>query len=159
MDGEKQEGHDGPYGFGPERTLREYEKYAGILFEKRAIQQYTLDKNYAPNPYDYATEEDWKNDFAVVFKHCIDIGYAQVPEKDYDFWVVAFHNKEDKTLFRKDADKAEISRMMNDPDKYCKVWREFQTSESPSYWVVWPHSESKGWCDRITGQLTHAHVS
>ena len=158
-DGEKQEGHDGPYGFGPERTLREYEKYAGILFEKRAIQQYTLDKNYAPNPYDYATEEDWKNDFAVVFKHCIDIGYAQVPEKDYDFWVVAFHNKEDKTLFRKDADKAEISRMMNDPDKYCKVWREFQTSETPTYWVVWPHSESKGWCDRITGQLTHNHVS
>jgi hypothetical protein len=26
MDGEKQEGHDGPYGFGTVRTLRDYEK-------------------------------------------------------------------------------------------------------------------------------------
>jgi hypothetical protein len=56
-------------------------------------------------------------------------------------------------LFRKDADKAEISRMMNDPDKYCKIWREFQTTQKPAYWVVWPHSESKDWCERLTGNL------
>jgi hypothetical protein len=29
----------------------------------------------------------------------------------------------------------------------------------PSHWVVWPHSESKGWCDRITGRLTNNQVS
>jgi hypothetical protein len=159
MDGETQEGHDGPFGFGPVRTLREYEKYAGILFEKRAVQKYTLDKNYPPNPYSYDTEEEWKNDFAKVFKHCIDIGYSQVPEQDYDFWVVAFHGPNDETLYRKDSDKNEIAGYMRDPDKYCKVWREFQTDVTPTYWVVWPHSESKGWCDRITGQLNHNHVS
>ena len=27
------------------------------------------------------------------------------------------------------------------------------TDELPEYWVVWPHSESKGWCERITGNL------
>jgi hypothetical protein len=153
MDGETQEGHDGPFGFGTERTLRDYEKYAGILFENRAVQQHTIDKKYPPNPYNYESEEDWKKDFAQVFKHCIDVGYASVPEKDYDFWVVAFHGSDDSTLFRKDADKAEITRMMNDPDKYCKIWREFQTTQKPTYWVVWPHSESKGWCDRLTGNL------
>jgi hypothetical protein len=153
MDGLEQEGHDGPYGFGTIRTLKDYEKYSGLLFEKRAIQQYTLDKHYPPNPYNYESEEDWKKDFAQVFKHCIDIGYSQVPEKDYDFWVVAFHDHKDETIFRKDADKSEIERMMNDPDKYCKIWREFQTQHMPKYWVVWPHSESKGWCDRITGNL------
>lgn len=153
MDGEVQEGHDGPFGFGTERTLRDYETYAGILFENRAVQQYTLDKHYPPNPYNYESEEDWKKDFAQVFKHCIDVNYASVPEKDYDFWVVAFHGSDDSTLYRKDADKAEISRMMNDPDQYCKIWREFQTAQKPTYWVVWPHSESKGWCDRLTGNL------
>jgi hypothetical protein len=159
MDGEKQEGHDGPYGFGTIRSLRDYEKYSGILFEKRAIQQYTIDKKYPPNPYNYKNEEEWKEDFATVFKHCIDIGYSQVTEKDYDFWVVAFHNDKDETLFRKDSDKNEIDGYFRDPDKYCKVWREFQTKEMPTYWVVWPHSESKGWCDRITGQLNHNAVS
>ena len=153
MDGLEQEGHDGKYGFGKVRSLKDYEKYSGLLFEKRAVQQYTLDKNYPPNPYNYSTEEEWKADFAMIFKHCIDIGYSQVPEKDYDFWVVAFHDETDETIFRKDADKGEIARMMNDPDGYCKVWREFQTTHKPKYWVVWPHSESKGWCERITGNL------
>jgi glycosyltransferase involved in cell wall biosynthesis len=153
MDGLQQEGHDGPYGFGPVRTLREYEKYSGLLFEKRAIQQYTLDKKYPPNPYNYDNEELWKESFASIFKHCIDVSFSQVPETDYDFWVVAFHNQQDETIFRKDADLNEINRMKNDPDGYCKVWREFPTVNKPSYWVVWPHSISKGWCERITGTL------
>ena len=153
MDGETQEGHDGPYGFGKERTLRDYERYSGLLFSKRAIQQYTIDKQYPPNPYAYDSEEDWINSFSSIFKHCIDVGYASVPENDYDFWVVAFHDEKDNTLFRKDADPNEIQNMKNDPDGYCKVWREFPTTVKPKYWVVWPHSTSKGWCERLTGNL------
>ena len=153
MDGETQEGHDGPYGFGKERTLRDYERYSGLLFSKRAIQQYTIDKQYPPNPYTYDSEEEWINSFSSIFKHCIDVGYSSVPENDYDFWVVAFHDEKDNTLFRKDADPNEIQNMKNDPDGYCKVWREFPTTIKPKYWVVWPHSVSKGWCERLTGNL------
>jgi len=154
MDGESSEGVDfGKYGFGTERTLMDYEKYSGLLFERRAIQQYVIDKKYPPSPYDFQNEEEWRNSFAQIFKHCIDVGYSQVPETDYDFWVVAFHDENDETIFRKDADKGEIERMKNDPDGYCKVWREFQTSHKPKYWVVWPYSSSKGWCERITGNL------
>ncbi len=153
MDGEIQEGHDGPYGFGETRTLRDYEKYAGLLFSKRSIQQPTIDKQYPPNPDIYKTEEEWLNSFSRIFKHCIDIQYSQVPENDYDFWVVAFHDDKDNTLYRKDADPSEIQTMKNDPDNYCKIWREFPTTVEPKYWVVWPHSISKGWCDRITGNL------
>ena len=153
MDGLEQEGHDGLYGFGSVRTLRDYEKYSGLLFEGRAVQQYTLDKKYPPNPYNFNNEDEWKNSFASIFKHCVDVGYAQVPEKDYEFWVVAFHDETDETIYRKDADANEIKRLMNDPDGYCKIWREFQTAKKPAYWVVWPYSSSKGWCDRLTGRL------
>jgi len=152
MDGEAPEGHDGPYGFGTERTLKDYEKYSGILFSKRAIQKHTLDKNYPPNP-PIEDEQEWLESFTSIFKHCIDVYKQQVPETDYEFWVVAFHNDKDETLFRKDADKNEITSMMRDPDGYCKVWREFQTVDKPKYWVVWPYSTSKGWCERITGNL------
>jgi hypothetical protein len=152
MDDEENMNH-GKYGFGKVRSLRDYEKYSGLLFSKRAVQQYTLDKGYPPNPYDFNSEEEWLKSFTSVFKHCIDIGFTQVPEKDYDFWVVAFHNEKDETIYRQDADKNEIQRMMNDPDGYCKVWREFLTDSKPKYWVVWPHSESKDWCERITGNL------
>ncbi len=154
MDGEKYDENDfGIFGFGNERTLRDYEKYAGILFENRSVQQYTLDKGYPPNPYNFNSDDEWKQSFASIFKHCIDVSYSSVPEKDYDFWVVAFHDETNETLFRKDADKNEIRNLFNDPDGYCKVWREFQTTKKPTYWVVWPHSESKGWCERLTGNL------
>jgi hypothetical protein len=143
----------GQFGFGPVRTLRDYEKYSGLLFSKRAVQKYTLDKEYPPNPNNYETEEDWLNSFTKQFKHCIDIGYDRVPEKDYDFWVVAFHDHKDETIYRKDADKHEIQGFFRDPDGYCKVWRTFNAEEKPSYWVVWPHSESKGWGERMTGNL------
>jgi len=143
----------GQFGFGTVRTLRDYEKYSGLLFSKRAIQKYTLDKGYPPNPYNYETEEDWINSFTKQFKHCIDVGYDRVPEKDYDFWVVAFHDHKDETIYRKDADKHEIQGFFRDPDGYCKVWRTFNAEEKPAYWVVWPHSESKGWGERMTGNL------
>jgi glycosyltransferase involved in cell wall biosynthesis len=152
MDGEESMDF-GIYGFGPERTLRDYEKYSGLLFSRRAIQQETIDKKYPPNTYNYETEEEWMSSFASIFKHCIDIGYSQVPEDDYDFWAVAFHGEDDETIYRKDADSSEIRNMKNDPDGYCKVWREFQTTIKPKYWVVWPYSKSKGWGERITGNL------
>ena len=152
MDNEEPMDH-GIFGFGTERTLRDYEVYSGLLFSKRAVQQETLDKKYPPNTYNYSSEEEWMNSFASIFKHCIDIGYSQVPEEDYDFWAVAFHDENDNTVYRKDADPNEIRNMKNDPDGYCKVWREFQTTTKPKYWVVWPYSKSKGWGERMTGNL------
>ena len=143
----------GIYGFGTERSLKDYESYAGIRFSVRGVQQFTLDKKYPPNPNYYETEEEWEKSFSSIFKHCIDIGHNLVPENDYDFWVVAFHDENDETIFRQDADIHEIHRMKQDPEGYCKIWREFQTIKKPKYWVVWPHSNSKGWCDRIRGDL------
>jgi glycosyltransferase involved in cell wall biosynthesis len=153
MDGEVNDLDFGVYGFGTERTLKDYEIYSGLRFSRRAVQQYTLDKQYPPNPTIYNTDEEWESSFATIFKHCIDVGYDSVPENDYEFWVVAFHDENDETIHRQDADIHEINRMKNDPDGYCKVWREFQTAHKPKYWVVWPYSTSKGWCDRLTGNL------
>ena len=67
--------------------------------------------------------------------------------------MVAFHDKDNNTLFRQDADPNEIMRLKSDPSGVGKVWREFHTKEIPSYWVIWPHSTSKDWCDRIVGNL------
>jgi len=153
VDGMEQEGHNDLYGFGKVRTLRDYEKYAGILFSQRAVQKSTIDKLDPPVIEKYETEEDWLNSFSIIFRHCIDVSYDSVPEKDYEYWVVAFHDENDETLYRRDADKIEINSMMADPDKYCKIWRDFPTTKQPKYWVVWPYSASKGWCDRITGEL------
>jgi hypothetical protein len=152
MDGLKNDIDFGIYGFGKVRTLDDYERYAGVSFKRRAVQQYTLDFKLPPNP-SYDSDEEYEKSFLSIFRHCIDVGFDKVPEKDYDFWAVAFHDADGNTMYRKDSDEAEILNYFNDPDKYCKVWREFQTDKKPDHWVVWPHSKSKGWCERITGNL------
>jgi hypothetical protein len=151
MDGLVKDIDFGIYDFGKVRTLEDYERYSGISFKKRSVQKYTLDNNVAPNPPLY--DQEFENSFLRIFKHCVDISFDQVPEKDYEFWVVAFHDNNDDTIYRKDVDIIEIKQLMTDPDGYCKIWREFQTNVIPSYWVVWPYSTSKGWCERLTGNL------
>ena len=156
MDGEKKDIDFGKYDFGKIRSLADYEKYSGLCFKKRAVQRHTLDNLYAPNPNSTLTPEEYEKSFLKIFKHCIDVGYDKVPEKDYDFWCVAFKDKSGKDMYRKDADTDEINRMFNDPDKYCKVWREFNAEETPHSWIVWPHSISKGWAEPIVGYLSNA---
>jgi len=153
MDGEKRDIDFGKYGFGNVRTLRDYERYSGLSFKYRAIQQDVLDHKPPQDPSKDLTDEEFDSKLLKIFKHCIDIGYNQVPENDYDFWAVAFKDENGQDMYRKDADKEEIIRMKNDPDNYCKVWREFQTDKKPHSWIVWPHSISKGWADPITGFL------
>jgi len=160
MDGEDYNSINwGPYGFGNVRTLKDYEKYAGINFKKRAVQQETMDKVYPPNSFwKTKSEIDWENSFLQIFKHCIDLQNAQFQENDYDFWCVAFEKADNTLIHRQDADSAEVERLLKesrDPrgDLYIKLWRTFNTSEKPHHWVVWPHSKTKGWGERIVGYL------
>jgi hypothetical protein len=156
MDGQRRDDFDfSKYDFGKQRSLAQYEAYAGINFEKRAVQQYTLDNNFAPNPF-ITDPLEYRESFKQVFKHCIDIYPSQVPHGDYDFWVVAFENEQGDTIYRQDANIEELNSIANDPDGYYKVWRIFNIDEKtgkPYRWIVWPHSEKEGWCDRITGEL------
>jgi hypothetical protein len=160
MDGEKYESVDwGQYGFGSVRSLRDYEKYSGLHFGKRAVQKHTSERQYPPNRWwKYENEQEWEKSFQSVFKHCIDLQTSQFPESDYQFWCVAFEKEGGEVIFRKDADEQEVKNLLNDArnpngDKYIKLWREFNCEGKPHHWVVWPFSISKGWGERIVGNL------
>lgn len=142
----------GIYGFGKKRTLRDYELYSGIRFRTRGIQQYTLDNKFAPNPI-IEDGIEYDNSFLSIFKHCIDIGFSQIPLDDYDVFAVAFEDADGNEIHRQDADVEEIKRIKTDPDGYGKIWRTFNTQVKPSKWIVWPHSISQGWADKIEGRI------
>ena len=74
-------------------------------------------------------------------------------ETDYDFWAVIFEDETNKPLNRVDLLSEEINRMLNDSDQFIKIWRTFDTIKKPSKWIVWPHSESKGWLNKIENKL------
>lgn len=153
MDGEINDIDFGKYGFGNVRSLKDYEKYAGMRFSSRSITQDVIDHKPPKLSNILISDEVFEQSLLSIFKHCIDIGYDQVPEDDYDFWAVAFKDENGNDMYRQDADSEEIKRMKNDTDGYCKVWRSFETSTRPSSWIVWPHSISKGWSDPIVGNI------
>jgi len=152
MDGLEKDIDFGIYDFGTERTLEDYERYSGLSFKKRAVQQYTLDNKTAPNPPLYGEEFD--ESFLMIFKHCIDIHKPTFDkDMDYDFWAVIFEDEDGKPLNRKDMSISEINGFLTTPDDWVKIWREFDTEKKPHKWVVWPHSKTKEWLEKIEGNL------
>ena len=132
------------------RSLSEYEEYAGIMFKTRGVQQYTLDNNYAPNPKILDADE-YENSFKHHFKHCIDLYGENFPEDDYDFWVVSFEKFDGTVIYRKDADEKEVKSLLQTSKldgNWIRLWRSY-FGDKPDKWVVWAHSKSKGWLNRI----------
>jgi hypothetical protein len=62
--------------------------------------------------------------------------------------VISFEMMDGTVINRKDADKNEINLLMSGNGDWIQLWREYHGSR-PDKWIVWPHSESKGWCERI----------
>ena len=135
----------GKYGLGKERTVADWETYAGIRFADRYVQQDTVNNKLPPND----PESRWYN----RYKHCIDLGLDAIDKGDYDFWVIALHDKAGETVYRQDANETEIDKLMNDPDGYIKLWVEAEVTGVPYEYVVWPHCKNNGWLSRITGLI------
>jgi glycosyltransferase involved in cell wall biosynthesis len=151
MDGLKKDIDFGIYDFGKVRTVEDYERYTGLSFKKRAIQQYTLDNKLAPNPALYGDE--FEESFLKIFKHCIDVHKSVLTENDYDFWAVIFEDEEGKTLHRQDMNEEEIKVSLEKKDDFLNIWRTFNTEKNPFKWIFWPHSKSKGWMEKIENKL------
>lgn len=151
MDGLVKDINFGIYDFGTERTLEDYERYAGLSFKKRAAQKYTIDNKLAPNPPLYGDEFD--SSFLKIFKHCIDLYKPTFVERDYDFWAVIFEDENNQQLHREDITSLDIVNLLETTDDFIKIWRTFNTEKKPNKWIVWPHSESKGWLEKIEGKL------
>lgn len=151
MDGLEKDIDFGIYDFGTERTLEDYERYAGVNFKKRSVQEYTKKNNFAPNPPLYG--EEYESSWTRTFKHCINIHRSSVSEKDYTFWAVIFEDEDGTPIHRQDLNKQEIDNHLNSSNSTFNIWKEFETVRQPQKWIVWPHSESKGWLEKIEGKL------
>lgn len=154
MDDEVKDIDFGKCDLGKERPLSDYERYAGINFKKRSIQKYTLDCKLAPNPV-IENEKEYEESFLRQFKHCIDLYKTALPEKDYDCLVVAFKDINGKEIYRQDADENEIKRLFASlgSDNWFRIWRTFYMEDMPYSYIIWPHSKSKGWMDRIENKI------
>lgn len=152
MDGQKRK-HYPKYGFGKERSLADYELYSGIRFKDRKVHQHAYDRKEPPTPF--KSKSEYEKLFVSKFKYCIDVHKPSFTEKDYDVWVIAFKDSKGEEMIRLDADEHEVKNLLeeNPTDDFIRLWRQFETSEIPKSWLIWPHSKSKDWMDIIEGQV------
>jgi len=140
-----------PRYFGTARTFEQYEKYAGLKFSTRQIHIETKNNNFPP------IKSDYESGLTDTQKYCIDVYKGSLTETDYDNFAIAFLDKDGNDIHRQDADKKEIQSLFNqnETDKFIHIWRTFDHTERPHSWRVWPHSESKGWLDRIEQVISY----
>jgi hypothetical protein len=140
------------YGWGKERTLEEYERYAGVKFATRQVHRHTAEYKPLPVP-----QENFEENLLNKIKVCIDVYKGSLIENDYTTFVVAILDEKGNDLYRQDCNKSEITSLFNvDPnDKFIHIWREYTDNQQPTSWRVWPYSESKGWCERIENVIKY----
>jgi hypothetical protein len=145
--GVEENGYDlSEYGLGPVRTVRDYEKYAGINFKKKSFQQWTIDNKFPPNPQ-FETEEEWENSFVRSFYYLVTVNRHDLPENDYDFVLIAYDDENGNGLYSKSIDGHDLQRFLNGdgPIHYEEM---FLTDKEPSRVVYWAHSPERGWVEK-----------
>lgn len=144
----------GIYGLGTERTLDDYIKYSGIDVRNKKVHKKVLNRERPP--LKYKSKKDYENGFCKKIRYCIDLYKGSVEETDYDCWVVAFKDEAGEDVYRQDCDISEIESIKAaspDYENFYNIWREYEDDQDPHSWIVWPHSESKGWMEPITGEM------
>lgn len=136
----------GIYDFGKERSLKDYEKFAGIRFVDRSVQQWTLDKKLPPNPQIYNTEEEYNNSFLPIFRHCIDLHKCLFQDiSSYSFFAVILKDANDKELYREDLNESQLISLFYSSSDIMNIWIQIQTKIQPKTWIVWPYKKNYGW--------------
>ena len=139
----------GPFGFGKVRTLKDYERFAGINFRLRMVQPYTHLNRPPPNPDIYTSDEEWVARCIRTFWTFIRLPADAVGrETDYDFWYVGVHDEFDTEIDRQDLGPDDLSLILAKP-RIEFIFRYGAELKARS-WTVWPHSRSRGWLEKIT---------
>jgi hypothetical protein len=134
------------YDLGTVRTLRDYEKYAGIHFKKKSFQKWTSDCNFPPNP-PIMDEEEWEKSFMFSFYHLVNIDRNQLPGNDYTSILVAFDDENGIGINSKSIEGHQLKSFMENgtPIHYEEM---FLTDKKPSRVVFWGYSDKRGWAER-----------
>jgi hypothetical protein len=144
----------GPFGLGSERTLADYEKYAGVSFCQRRVQDYTRRGGEPPNP---PADADWA---ARVRDHTVEIALdlESLPPgatEDPVLWYIGVHDSEGRELYRQDTSEEELKGVLATGGA-VSLFREFTSSAMPASWTILPLSASQGWLAPLTRRVRAA---
>lgn len=148
----------GEFSLGSQRTLRDYERYAGVHFQRRAVQLPTL-TNQPPSSENINTDDrSWEQSFSTSFSHVINLRSELMEENnDLQFLAFIYYDCSGQSLYRRDLSGEKLSKVLQQlaaADVYLQEsnFPIFHNRE-PKNWVVWPFSRTRGWLKKIEGQV------
>lgn len=143
----------GQYGFGMNRSLSDYERYAGISFKFRSVTKNTIDKMTPDptNPDKNMTESEWESTLSISNDIRLLIHKKEIADDDsYDFFYVGAHDINGNEIYRKDWTRQDLDHILNiNPSGWIDKRLIFLSKTPAHSYTVWPHSEKNGWCKKI----------
>jgi hypothetical protein len=141
-----------PYGFGTKRTIRDYERFAGVEFATRGVLRSTIDNECPPDPLQTAPEAEWRAQ--LLTSHCVDVCVERrrLDVDDCHMWSI-FANAADGTeLFRDDYLHQRFMPILSSQrGDHVQFFISMFSRRQPASWTVWPYSLSRGWLERSDG--------
>jgi len=89
------------------------------------------------------------------FYQLVQFSKSTFKHDDYDFWVCAFDDENGNEIWREDYQEHQISSLLNSPGDWYNEEKFFLTETIPARWVIWAHSKSQGWVERIEEQINY----
>ena len=146
----------GRFGLGSVRTREEYERYAGLSFELRKLQDYTRYAFEPPNP---ECPADWPDRiYTWLVRIAVDAAALSPGALDeFSFWMVTVQDEHRREIRRHDFQRKELT--VDDAASQIVLICEIQSGIIPAFWSVWPFSRSGGWGKKLEGVLAESDFS
>jgi hypothetical protein len=139
------------YGLGSERSLEEYETYAGISLKLRKVQDYTVRSEEPPN---LEAGPDWMGQIFTWMVR-ITVNRAMLPIgalEDPFFWYVGIRDEGGAEIYRQDIPQSQLAELPA-TEPTVVLFCEFESGTIPASWIVWPVSVSLGWLAKLEDRL------
>ncbi|MGA8939330.1 MAG: GlcNAc-transferase family protein [Acidobacteriaceae bacterium] len=146
----------GGFGLGTDRTREEYERYAGVSFEKQKLQDYTRYAYEPPNPNSSA---DW-TDGIYNWLVRVAVNTAALPPyalDEHSFWVVAIQDEDRREIRRHDFQRKDLA--VSDTDSQIVLIFEIQSGIVPAFWSILPLNRFGTGGVRLEGALAETDFS
>jgi hypothetical protein len=143
----------GKYGLGKNRTLRDYEKYAGISFKFQSVHNYTLQNRPPPNPFIIGGEYDWEKSFDQTYKVVVEFAKNENSDLqgEHTFWYVGAHDSTGMELYRNDLQEQYTQQLLK--NDVIRLSFNVSSSRIPQSCTIWPYSPKRGWLTKTVKQI------
>lgn len=144
VDGRRSETEFGRYGLGQQRTLRDYEAFAGLDFATRSVAPTTLEHQFGQA---LGEPSSWGRSFSWHAE--VKLAWLQEPEISF---IGVFVNAADgQEIYRYDISRPEMDALLAEHERQesrggsIAFPVRFLSPASPASVTVWPHDQDKGW--------------